>query len=122
MRYFYFCLIILFPVITHAQQPDSLAIQEEEDALHHKNHKVLFTPIVLYAPEESFILGGGGIFLFRPKHRDSLIYTRTSNVQGSLLYTTKHQLITQPNYTIFTKGERFLFKGTFGFSRFPIYY
>ncbi len=120
MRYYFFIILLLFSTFLYAQQLDSLSLREERLALGNKNHKAFFSPVLLYAPEESIILGGGGFLLFRPGHEDSL--TRTSNVQGSVLYTFKHQLITEPNYTIFTQEEKFLFKGTAGFSRFPIYY
>jgi len=121
MKYYFFCIVLLFlSSFLYAQQLDSLSLKEDREALGKKKYKVFFCPVVLYAPEESGIFGGGGFLLFHPSHNDSL--TRISNVQGSLYYTLKHQTITQPNYTIFTKRERFLFKGTFGFSLYPIYY
>ncbi|HWZ21533.1 MAG TPA: BamA/TamA family outer membrane protein [Cytophagaceae bacterium] len=85
-----------------------------------KTGKSFFIPIVLFSPEESLILGAGGVRLFKFKNSDSL--TRQSNLQGSVLYTLNHQFVTEPTYFIFSNKEKYIIKGIIGFSRFPYYY
>lgn len=85
-----------------------------------KKGKWFYLPILLFSPEESLIIGAGGVYLFKLKKADSL--TRQSNLQASVLYTLNHQFITEPNYFIFFDKEKYILRGMVGFSRFPYYY
>ncbi|MBI1768917.1 MAG: BamA/TamA family outer membrane protein [Bacteroidetes bacterium] len=74
-----------------------------------KNVRNIILPILVYTPETHMGVGALGVRLW--KNIDSLHETRTSNAELVLLYTSRQQLIIIPRYTIFTKGERYLFEG-----------
>jgi hypothetical protein len=46
-------------------------------------------------------------------------YSRTSNVQGIALYTTRHQFVTALNGSIYFPGERWIINEQFSYSSFP---
>ncbi len=54
-------------------------------------------------------LGALGITLWKSKQTERP--TRTSNAELALLYTTWHQFIMVPRYTIFTANEKYRFEG-----------
>ena len=74
-----------------------------------KNLRKIFLPVVVYTPETHVGVGGLGVALFKNIHET--IPTRTSNVEMVFLYTSRHQIILIPRYTIFTKGEKWMFEG-----------
>ena len=78
-------------------------------------------PIIAYAPETSWQFGGGGKALFRPKR--ALKTTRTSFVAFTVRYTINNQLLTSPEYTLFSYDERYIHRGEVAFIQFPrLYY
>jgi len=72
--------------------------------------KKILVPIVVYTPETQLGIGGLGVLLSHPE-RSKNDFTRTSNAELALLYTTKNQIIFLPKYTIFTKREKYYFEG-----------
>ncbi len=74
-----------------------------------KNIRNIVLPIVVYTPETHVGVGALGVRLW--KNQDSLNETRTSNAEFVALYTSRQQVILIPRYTIFTKGEKYLFEG-----------
>lgn len=74
-----------------------------------KNARQIIVPILVYTPETHVGIGALGVRLW--KNLDSLHETRTSNAELIALYTSRQQIIIIPRYTIFTKGEKYLFEG-----------
>lgn len=74
-----------------------------------KNERQIILPILVYTPETHVGAGALGVRLW--KNVDSLHETRTSNAELVILYTSRQQMIFIPRYTIFTKGEKYLFEG-----------
>ncbi len=116
----YVFLLEMVIMIMLQSSASAKALLDSMEVIKEKKGKWFFLPIVLYSPEESLILGLGGVKLFKFKNEDSL--TRQSHIQGSVLYTLAHQFVTEPNYIIFTNREMYIIKGIIGFSKFPYYY
>ena len=75
-------------------------------------------PFAGYSPETSWQFGIGGKLLFPPS-ADS---TRTSFIAVSVRYTLENQIITTPEYTIFSPHERYIHRGELAFRKFPQFY
>ncbi|MEM8969493.1 MAG: BamA/TamA family outer membrane protein [Bacteroidota bacterium] len=75
-------------------------------------------PFAGYSPETSWQFGVGGKLLFPPT-ADS---TRTSFIAMSLRYTLNNQIITTPEYTVFSRREQFIHRGELAFRKFPQFY
>ena len=75
-------------------------------------------PFAGYSPETSWLFGVGGKLLFPPT-ADS---TRTSFIAVSVRYTLNNQIITTPEYTVFSRRERFIHRGELAFRKFPQFY
>jgi len=78
---------------------------------------VLILPIIARSIETGWSFGGAWAETFRLNDRDTL--SRTSNVEGVALYTTRHQFVTALNGSIYFPGERFIFNGQLSYSSFP---
>ncbi|MBS1487462.1 MAG: BamA/TamA family outer membrane protein [Bacteroidetes bacterium] len=74
-----------------------------------KNQRKIIIPILISTPETHTGIGALGVLLW--KNTDAAKPTRTSNAELVGLYTTRHQLIFIPKYTIFTAGEKFFIEG-----------
>jgi hypothetical protein len=74
-----------------------------------KNVRRIVLPVGVYTPETHFGIGGLGVILWKNIHTE--IKTRTSNAEFLALYTSRHQIILIPRYTIFTRGEKYMFEG-----------
>ncbi len=83
-------------------------------------NSVAFSPVFGYTPETSALLGANMFKLFKHKGSDSL--TRTSYADVLAIATLNKQLVLEQNYTLFTRGEKYLLNGFTGFSKFPQYY
>jgi len=82
--------------------------------------KVVLAPIASFEPSTSWGFGIGAKFLFKPSGAGA--DTRTSNIPLSVQYTLRNQFIAFSECTIFFPKEKFLLKGNFGFSKFPLGY
>lgn len=76
-------------------------------------------PILTYLPETSLAFGCLGVYLFKAG-KDSI--SRTSNVDFAAIYTLRHQIIIDPIFNIFTKGEKYFIKGSILYAKFPEYF
>ena len=63
------------------------------------NNKVIVLPAVIHSPETKWGFGAGGTVAFHVGKPD--VHTRTSNVQGIGLYTTRHQTIAGLDGTVY---------------------
>lgn len=98
-----------------------------EHELHNKNRdsthyvtQLVLAPIIAYEPSTSLGMGVGAKILFKPKGAGA--ETRTSNIPVSALYTLKNQFFLSSDYTVFTPQEKWLLKGKFNYSKFPVAY
>jgi outer membrane protein assembly factor BamA len=98
----FFLVTVSFPYSVEAQR-----IRLWSDTS--KNVRRIFLPVVVYSPETHVGVGGLGVVLWKNLH--PALHTRTSNAEMLFLYTTRHQLILIPRYTIFTSGEKWMFEG-----------
>jgi outer membrane protein assembly factor BamA len=78
---------------------------------------VLVLPIIARSIETGWSFGGAGAATFRVGIPDSL--SRTSNAEGVVLYTTRHQFVTALNGSIYFPGEWFIFNEQLSYSSFP---
>ncbi|MBS1505387.1 MAG: BamA/TamA family outer membrane protein [Bacteroidetes bacterium] len=74
-----------------------------------KNVRNIVLPVVIFTPETRLGVGLLGVKLWKNLHPTE--FTRTSNAELVMLYTSRHQLIIIPRYTIFTRGEKYLIEG-----------
>jgi outer membrane protein assembly factor BamA len=66
-------------------------------------------PVFFVSPENGVGFGALGAFLFEFDYLAP--DTRTSNIQASFIYTTKNQILTNVNYTLFTNRENYFLTG-----------
>jgi len=78
---------------------------------------VLVLPIIARSIETGWSFGGAGAATFRLGKRDTL--SRTSNAEGVVLYTTRHQFVAALNGSIYFPGERFIVNEQLSYSYFP---
>lgn len=78
---------------------------------------VLVLPIIASSIETGWSFGGAGACTFRVGNRDTL--SRTSNVEGVALYTTRRQFVAALNGSIYFPGERFIANEQLSYSSFP---
>lgn len=85
----------------------------------HKNG-LFFTPLLYYSPDTQWGFGGAGVYAFHLKDKlDTLDYTRASYIQFLADYTTNRQTDVWSVWSIFTRKERYYFKGEMRFRNFP---
>jgi hypothetical protein len=97
-----------------------LGIISLNDTLHDNNKGFFFSPILFYTPDTRLGGGGAGVFSFHLSDKnDSSILTRTSYVRFLGNYTMNKQTDVWTDWNIFTRGEKFLFKGEFRYRNFP---
>jgi len=77
-------------------------------------------PVIFAAPENGVGFGALGIYLFKFDYDDT--NTRRSNIQASFIYTTKNQILTNVQYTIFSNLEKYLFLGEVNYNVFTDFY
>lgn len=81
----------------------------------------VIAPVVAYAPETSWQFGVGGKVLFRPRGVGE--WERTSFVAFAVRFTLNQQFLASPDYTIFTKDEKYIHRGEIAYIKFPrLYY
>lgn len=78
---------------------------------------VLVLPIIARSIETGWSFGGAGAATFRVGKPDTL--SRTSNVEGVALYTTRRQFVAAVNGSIYFPGERFIVNEQLSYSSFP---
>lgn len=104
----YFCLIsLVFGLFTtsYAQKDSS------------KPKQLLVFPVVAKSIETGWSFGTAGALTFRPSATDS--FSRTSNMQLLVLYSTKKQLVTAINGSQYFDKEKYILNEQFSFSSFP---
>ena len=83
-------------------------------------NKIGILPLLSYAPETRLSIGGLFFSYFKLSKKDT--FTRKSNTQTYLIYTTNKQFLFQNDYAIFTKKNKFYFTGRADFIHFPEFY
>jgi outer membrane protein assembly factor BamA len=82
-----------------------------------KIRHVLVLPIIARSIETGWSFGIAGSSTFRLKTNDTA--SRTSNIQGLALYTTRKQFVVALNGSIYFPGERFILNQQLSYSSFP---
>jgi len=82
--------------------------------------KMIFTPVISYAPETNLSIGVGMKGLF--KMRGSGPETRTSNIPLTVQYTIENKYLFFSGFGIFTPQERYLLTGNIRIQSFPSLY
>lgn len=90
------------------------------DSAHPKKKYYFPVPIVAYRPETRWILGLSLTHLFRTKDGDST--TRPSTARLNFTYTQNNQSSFRPFFDVFTKQNKFNFKGTYLYTDFAEYF
>jgi hypothetical protein len=98
-------VLFLFGLITHPMLAQRIRLWSDTS----KNVRRIVLPVAVYTPETHLGFGGLGVMLWKSHHPE--IKTRTSNAELLMLYTTRHQIIFIPRYTILTRGEKYMFEG-----------
>lgn len=81
-----------------------------------KLRKFFVFPAIIYSPETTLALGGGGSYYFRIGHDTTV---RTSYIQGLGVYTLRQQTVFGFESSIFFHNERFILKTKGSASYFP---
>jgi len=85
----------------------------------HKNG-LFVTPLLYYSPDTRWGLGGAGAYVFHLNDKkDKTDFTRASYIRFLADYTMNRQTDVWTDWSIFTRKERFYFKGEFRFRNFP---
>lgn len=86
-----------------------------------KNGTWIALPTFNYSPENGFGFGGATLRVFKFNRKDTI--SRSSQLGGVALYTTKNQAIFSTRYQFFTYAEKFSFSGRIRYVDFPeLYY
>ena len=99
-------LILFTPLLVFAQADSS-----------GKNNSFLVLPLVAKSIETGWSFGAAGSYTFHISKKDSLL--RTSNIQSLVLYSTKKQLVTAINGSIYFPGEKYILNHQLSYSSFP---
>jgi len=82
-----------------------------------KKHQLLVLPVVANSVETSWSFGGVMSFTYNLKHGDTT--TRTSNLQGLVLYTLKKQFLAALDGAVYFPGEKYIISHQLTYSAFP---
>lgn len=85
-----------------------------------KNGTWIAIPALNYSPENGFGFGGATFRVFKFNQKDTI--SRSSQIGGLALYTTKNQAIFSTRYQFFTYAEKFSFSGQVRYVKFPEFY
>ncbi len=86
-----------------------------------KNGTWIAIPALNYSPENGLGFGGATFRVFKFNQKDTI--SRSSQIGGLALYTTKNQAIFSTRYQFFTYAEKFSFSGQVRYVKFPeLYY
>ena len=84
------------------------------DSLPLMNLRVVPIPIFTSTPETGIRIGGALEYFFNAKEKDS--EARGSYLHGQFTYSTKGQIEIKGTWQVFTRGERFVYRGSAGYS------
>ncbi len=77
-------------------------------------------PIIAYKPESRWVLGVSLAYIFRTLQGDGI--TRPSIIRANVSYSQEHQFAFRPYVEIFTKRNKFNFRGQYNYTDFAEYY
>ncbi len=81
---------------------------------------VFGAPYAKYAPETGLVVGASGIYYFRlPNHGDTSIAYRPSEISGGITYSTRRQLSSGMDYTLYLAEDKIYVFGGFDYKRIP---
>lgn len=86
------------------------------DSLPLMNFSIVPIPILTSSPETGIKLGGALEYFFNAKEKGKNSEARGSYIHGQVTYSTLGQFEIKGTWQVFTKGERFVFRGAGGYS------
>lgn len=86
------------------------------DSLPLMNLRIVPIPILTSSPETGIKFGGALEYFFNAKEKGKSTEARGSYIHGQLTYSTLGQFEIKGTWQVFTKGERFVFRGSAGYS------
>lgn len=96
-------------VLRNLINPDSLPLM---------NLKIVPIPILTSSPETGVRFGGALEYFFNAKEKHDKSEARGSYMHGQLTYSTKGQFEIKGSWQVFSKGERYVFRGSAGYTTF----
>ncbi len=114
---FIFCLQLLSLGCLFAQN-DSL--DKDVDTTRLRKTSLFGLPIVYYTPETKFGFGAAGLLGFRLANEPE--QSRSSLLQGGVVYTQEKQLLTYVSYVLYARKEAFWSFGEVGYYRYTYFY
>jgi hypothetical protein len=84
------------------------------DSLQLMNLKIVPIPIFTSTPETGIRVGGALEYFFNAKEKDT--EARGSYIHGQFTYSTLGQIEVKATWQVFTKGEKFVYRGGGGYS------
>lgn len=90
---------------------------QQDSALPRSSKRLLFFPVIVRSVETGWMFGAVASGTFRISAADTV--SRTSNVQALALYSTKKQLVSVINGTIFFPREKYILNHRISYSYFP---
>ena len=93
--------------IKNFMNPDSLPLM---------NLRIVPIPILTSSPETGIRFGGALEYFFNAKEKGAKSEARGSYIHGQLTYSTKGQFEIKGTWQVFTKGEKYVFRGSAGYS------
>lgn len=86
------------------------------DSLPLMNLRIVPIPILTSTPETGVRFGGALEYFFNAKEKGEKTEARGSYIHGQLTYSTKGQFEIKGTWQVFTKGEKYVFRGSSGYS------
>ncbi len=88
------------------------------DSLPLMNLKIVPVPILTSTPETGIRYGGALEYFFNAKEKGNQSEARGSYMHGQITYSTKGQFEMKGTWQVFTKGEKYVYRGSAGYATF----
>jgi len=127
-HFFYFLTFILVATNKFMAQEDStqqvykkfFGFSHLNDTIETEKNGIFVLPLLYYTPDTRWATGAAGVYYFKFKPKSlSEEKTRMSFVQFLADYTQNRQLDVWATWNIFTRNEKYLFKGDIRYRDFP---
>ncbi|TAF49833.1 MAG: hypothetical protein EAZ62_08795 [Sphingobacteriia bacterium] len=86
------------------------------DSIGYMNFKLVPVPLITSSPETGVRFGAAVEYFFNAKNKN--LEARGSYLHGQMTFSTKNQFEISGGWQVFSKGEKFVFRGSGGFTSF----
>lgn len=114
-RYLYILLLLLYPVISRADERDSTRLRTKNKI------NLAIYPAIGYKPETSFLFGVVGVAVFNQENYSDRRYYRPATITPYFFYTLKNQFLSYVNLEMFP-GDKYYISGKFRYWNYPDLY